>query len=54
MLEIEKDEKVVFKGSKEECIAYLRENGVLYLNGDERLLTLAHWAALYGFDLYAR
>ncbi len=53
MLEIEKNENVVFKGNKSECINFLKENGVK-LQEDEPLLLVANIATMYGFSMYIR
>lgn len=54
MIEIERDEKVVCSGTKEQCISFLRKNGLPYLQDDEPLLILGSLASLNGFSVYLR
>ena len=53
MIEVEKNEKVVFKGSKSESITFLKENRVK-LEDDDPLLLIANIAKLHGFSMYIR
>lgn len=54
MIEIEKDEKVVFKGTKSDAISYLKQNGLVYEGSDIPLLVLGYIASNLGYDVYCR
>lgn len=53
MLEIEKNENVIFKGNKAECIDFLNKNGVR-VQEDDPLLLVANIATMHGFSIYIR
>lgn len=54
MIEIEKDEKVVFKGTKEQASKFLSENGLDYKADNIPLLILGHLATGIGYDVFCR
>lgn len=53
MLEIEKNENVIFKGNKVECIDFLNKNGAR-VQEDDPLLLVANIATMHGFSIYIR
>lgn len=54
MIEIERDGKVVFKGTKTEGISYLKDKGLVYNGKDIPLLILGHLASNMGYEVYCR
>lgn len=54
MIEIEKNEKVVFRGNKAEAILFLKQNGLVYRDDDIPLLILGHLASNIGYSVYLR
>lgn len=55
MIEIEKEDKVIFSGSKDECVEFLKKLGIINKNEtDIRLLTMATLATKFGLSMFSR
>lgn len=52
MIEIEKNEKVVFRGNKAGAILFLKQNGLDYRDDDIPLLILEHLSSNIGYSVY--
>ena len=52
MITIKSSGIVVFQGTKEEGISFLKKNGLTYRGNDIPLLVLGHLATKIGYEVY--